>query len=135
MLPSVLTNTTEQYIVYVHWNEAHFTYLVHLCISYQCTLCQQHLRKRRKPSPNCIFTYMFVLFLFRSGATPMTLLNAGMLTDPQLPATASNACTTDARLGGIGRVPPPDKNPDHAGAPISYVLQTLCVGIYIYQID
>ena len=37
----------------------------------------------------------------------MTLLTVGALTDPQLPATASNVCTTDARLGGVGRVPPP----------------------------
>ena len=46
----------------------------------------------------------------------MTLLNAGMLTDPQLPGTASNVCTTDARLGGVGRVPPPNTNPGYAGA-------------------
>ena len=39
----------------------------------------------------------------------MTLLTAGALTDPRLPATASNVCTTDARLGGVGRVPPPPK--------------------------
>ena len=34
----------------------------------------------------------------------MILLTAGALTDPQLPARASNVYTTDARLGGIGRV-------------------------------
>ena len=28
---------------------------------------------------------------------------------------ASNVCTTDAWLGGIGRVPPPNKNPGYAG--------------------
>ena len=42
----------------------------------------------------------------------------GALTDPRLPATASNVCTTDARLGGVGRVPPPpppNKNPGYAG--------------------
>ena len=39
----------------------------------------------------------------------MTLLTAGALTDPRLPATASNVCTTDARLGGVGRVPPPQQ--------------------------
>ena len=39
----------------------------------------------------------------------MTLLTAGALTDPQLPATASNVCTTDARLGGVGRIPPQTK--------------------------
>ena len=36
----------------------------------------------------------------------MTLLTAGALTDPQLPATASNVCTTDERLGGVSQVPP-----------------------------
>ena len=34
----------------------------------------------------------------------MTLLTAGALTYPQLPATASNVCTTGARVGGVGRV-------------------------------
>ena len=37
----------------------------------------------------------------------MTQLTTGAFTDPQLPATASNLCTTDAWLGGVGRVPPP----------------------------
>ena len=46
--------------------------------------------------------YFFPIFI-------MTLLTAGALTDRQLPATASNVCTTDARLGGVGRVPPPTK--------------------------
>ena len=45
----------------------------------------------------------------------MTLLTAGALTNHQLPETASNVCTTDARLGGVGRVPPPNKNPGYAG--------------------
>ena len=39
----------------------------------------------------------------------MTLLTVGALTDPQLPATASNVCTTDARMCGIGRVTPQTK--------------------------
>ena len=56
-----------------------------------------------------------LLFLFRTGAPPMTLLTAGALTDPRLPATASHVCTTDARLGGVGRVPPPNKYPGYAG--------------------
>ena len=45
----------------------------------------------------------------------MTLLNDGALTDPQLPATASHWYTTDARLGDVGRVLPPNKNPGYAG--------------------
>ena len=51
-----------------------------------------------------------------SALTPMTLLTAGALTDPHLPATASIVCTTDVRLGGVGWVPPPNKNPGYAGA-------------------
>ena len=39
----------------------------------------------------------------------MTLLTAEALTDPQLPTTASNVCTTDARLGGVDRVRPQTK--------------------------
>ena len=54
----------------------------------------------------------------------MILLTAGVLTDPQLPTRASNVYTTDAgwvasagwhRPDGIGRVPPPNKNPGYAG--------------------
>ena len=62
-----------------------------------------------KTLPQMSFHLYFFLFLFRSGAPPMTLLTAGALTDPRLPATTSNVCTTDARLGGVGRVPPPPK--------------------------
>ena len=40
----------------------------------------------------------------------MTLLTAGTLTDPRLPATASIVCTIDARLGGVGRVSPKQKS-------------------------
>ena len=40
------------------------------------------------------FIYNFLLFLFRSGAPPMTLRTAGAL-------------ATDARLVGVGRVRPP----------------------------
>ena len=47
----------------------------------------------------------------------MTLLTAGALTDPKLPATASNVCTTDVRLDGVGRMPPQTKNPGYAGEP------------------
>ena len=45
----------------------------------------------------------------------MTLLTAGALTDPQLPATASNVCTTDATGGWV--VSAGCKNPGYAGAP------------------
>ena len=48
----------------------------------------------------------YLLLFVRSWAPLITLLIAGALTDIQQPATASNVCTTDARLGGVGRVPP-----------------------------
>ena len=47
--------------------------------------------------------YLFAFF-FAPGALPMTMLAAGALTDPQLPATASHVCATDEWLGGVGRV-------------------------------
>ena len=68
-----------------------------------------------KTLPQCHFKYFFAIFL-RSGTRLITLLTAGALTDIQLPATPSNVCTTDARLGGVDRVPPPpNKNLGYAG--------------------
>ena len=101
MSPSELTNTIEQFIVYVHRNEAHFTYIsvYHMNVSEADNIY--------KTLPQMSFHLYFLLFLFRSGAPPVTLLTAGALTDPRLPATASILCTTDARLDGVGRVPPP----------------------------
>ena len=100
MSPSELTNTIAQCFVYVHRNEAHFTYIYvyHTNVSEADNIYKD-------PPPNVISRIFFV-FLFRSGAPPITLLTAGALTDPRLPATASNVCTTDARLGGVGRMPP-----------------------------
>ena len=101
MSPSELTNTIEQFIVYVHRNEAHFTYIYvyHTNVSEATTFT--------KTLPQMSFHLYFLLFLFHSGAPSKTLLTAGALTDPRLSATASNVCTTDARLDGVGRVPPP----------------------------
>ena len=59
---------------------------------------------------NWSLLYFVAIFISLWGF-PMTLLTAGALTDPQLPAAASKVCTTDAWLGGVGRVPPPNKNP------------------------
>ena len=93
------------------WTVKWSTFHLHLCI-----WGWQHLQK---PSPKYHFIYILLLFLFRSGAPLMTLPTTGSLTDSQLPATVSNVCTTDARLGGVSRVfPPPNKNPGHAGAPL-----------------
>ena len=99
VLPSELTNTFEQFIVYVHRNEAHFTYIyVYHTNVFEAGNIFKNL-------PKCNFTYLFLQFLFRSGAPPMTLLTAGALTalpDPQLPVTAS---TCAPLLHGW--VPPP----------------------------
>ena len=84
------------------------TFHPHLCISYQCIWGWQ--LTFTKTLPQMSFHLYFLLLLFR-----MTLLTAGALTDPRLPATASNVCTTDARLGGVGRMLPPNKNPGYAG--------------------
>ena len=99
MKTTELTNTIEQFIVYVHRNEAHLTYIY----VYYHTNVSEADNIYKNPPPNVISP----IFLFRSGAPPMTLLTAGALTDPRLPATASNVCTTDARLGGVDRVPLP----------------------------
>ena len=52
--------------------------------------------------------YIFAIFISLWGSTHDSAdCWTGALTDPRLPATASNVCTTDTRLGGLGRVPPP----------------------------
>ena len=83
MSPSELTNTIEQFIVYVHRNEAHFTYIYvyHTNVSEADNIY-------KNPPPNVISPIFFAYFLFRSGAPPMTLLTAGALTVPRQPATA-----------------------------------------------
>ena len=78
----------------------------HISPTFMCII-PMYLRRLTtftKTLPQISFHLYFLLFLFRSGAPPMTLLTAGALTDPRLPATASNVCTTDARLGGVGPV-------------------------------
>ena len=107
-VPSELTNTIEQFLVYVHRNEAPFTYIVYIIPMYS------RLPTFTKTLPQMSFPLKKILF-FRSGASPMTLLTAGALIDPHMPATASNVCTNDVRLGDVGRVPPPNKNPGYAG--------------------
>ena len=54
--------------------------------------------------------YFFAIFISLWGSTHDSAdCWTGALTDPRLPATASNVCTTDGRLGGVGRVTPPPK--------------------------
>ena len=86
----------------------------------------------KNTSPKWNFTYIYLQFF---AIFSMILLTAGARTDPQLPARASNMYTTDARLGGIGRVasngwrrpggidrvPPPNKNPGYAGVCIQVI--------------
>ena len=110
LAPSELTNTIEQFIVYVHQNEAHFNYIYvyHTNVSEADNIY-------KNPPPNVI-SPIFLLFLFSSGAPPMTLLTAGALTDPQLPATASIcARLMQGWVASAGWPPPPNKNPGYAG--------------------
>ena len=76
MLPSELTNAIEQFIVYVHRNEAHLTYI---CVYHTNVFEADNIYKN--PPPNAISPKKN-LILFRSGAPPMTLLTAGAFTDP-----------------------------------------------------
>ena len=73
MFPSELTNTIQQLIVYVHRNEAHFTYIY--------VYLRLHDNMYKNPPPNAISPIFVLLFLLRSWAPPMTLLTAGALTD------------------------------------------------------
>ena len=68
-----------------------------------------------KTLPQNVISHIYLCYFFRTVAPPMILLTAGVLTEPQIPATASNVCANDAWLGGVGRVPPPNKNPGYAG--------------------
>ena len=75
--------------------------------------------------------HRFFDYFFRSGAPLITLPTAGVLTDLQLPATASNVCMTDAKLGGVGQVPPPNKNPGYAGGLSAYsYVYLIVVGLH-----
>ena len=114
MSPSELTNTIEQFIVYVHRNEAHFTYIY----VYHTNVSEaDNIYKNLPPNVMSFHLYFFAIFISLWGSTHDSAdCWTGALTDPRLPATASNVCTTDARLGGVGRVPPPpNKNPGYAG--------------------
>ena len=98
MLPSELRNTIEQFIGMKHIFS--YIYVYHTNVFEADNIY-------KNPPPNVISPIFVLLFLFCSGAPSITLLTAGALTDPQLPATASNVCTTDARLGGVGWVASP----------------------------
>ena len=79
------------------WNTFHLHF--NIAYIYQCIWGWKHLQKL---SPKCKFIY---IFLFRSGAPPMTLLTGGALTDPSCPQRVHHWCMA----GGGG------KNPGYAG--------------------
>ena len=64
--------------------------------------------------------YIFLLFLFRSGAPPMTLLTAGALTDPQLPAQVQTCARLMQGWVASAVCPPPTKS--------SFFFSRLCAG-------
>ena len=91
VLPSELTNTvtniTEQFNVYVHRNEAHFTYIF---VSHQCTT----LRTFTKPLPHVIFTYLFCYFnsLFGSTHDSADYWSAHSAPRPHMPVRQLREC-------------------------------------------
>ena len=78
----------------------------------------------KKPPPNVISPIVFfAIFISLWGSTQSRLCWLPERSYRQLPATVSNVCTTDARVGGVGRVPPPpNKNPGYSGGPASRLL-------------
>ena len=83
--------------MYVHRNEAHFTYIyVYHTNVFEADNIYKNL-------PQMSFHLYFLLFLFRSGAPPMTLLTVGAHTDPPASNVVSAGC-------------PPNTNPGYAGA-------------------
>ena len=63
MSPSELTNTIEQFIVYVHRNEAHFTYIY----VYHTNVSLADIYK--DPPPNVISPIFFAIFISLWGST------------------------------------------------------------------
>ena len=77
------------------------TFHIHLCI-----WGWQHLQK--KPPPNVISPIIcFAILISLWGSTQSRLCWMLERSYRQLPATVSNVCTTDVRVGGVGLVPPP----------------------------
>ena len=76
MLPSELTNTIEQFIVYVHRNEAHFAYIY----VYHTNVFEADSVYKKRPLN--VISSIFVANFISRGAPPMKLLTVGALTDP-----------------------------------------------------
>ena len=62
-----------------------------------------------KTLPKCHFTHIFSYFYFALGLHPRLCWLRDRSHIPMLFATVSTVCTTDARLAGVGRVPPPQQ--------------------------
>ena len=101
MLPSELKNTIEQFMLYVHRNETHLTYID----VYQSNVFEAD-NIYKNPPPNVISPIFCLLFLISLWGSIHD--SAECWSAHRSPAAASNVCTTDARLGGVGRVPPPE---------------------------
>ena len=93
MLPSELTNTIQQFIMYVHRNEAHFIYIY---VYHTSVFEADDIYKN--PPPNVISPIFVGNFYFALGlhSTHDYADCWGALSDPQLPTTTSNV--SSARL-------------------------------------
>ena len=121
-----LTDTIEQFIVYVHRNEAHFTYV--------CIWGWQHLQK---PSLKCHFTYIFCYFYFALGLHPWLrwLLECSQI--PSCPRQLQKcARLMQGWVASAGCLP--NKNPGYAGVTeinflIIYLLSYLYLSMYLLK--
>ena len=100
-----MTNTIEQFIVYVHRNEAHFTY-IYVYHTNDNVFEADSIYILLNLPPNVI-SHIFFTQRVDPWHDSVDCYSA-QIPDPPLPATASNVCATDAWLGGVGQVPPPN---------------------------
>ena len=107
MLPSELTNTIEMFIVYVHRNEAHFTYIY---VYHTNVFEADNIFKN--PPPNVI-SRIFLLFFPALGSTHNS---ADCWSAHRSPAARDSfKRLMQGCVHGVGLVPPP--NPGYAGDP------------------
>ena len=93
MLPSVLTNTIEQFIVYVHRNEAHFTYIMYIIPM------DLKLTTFTKTLPQMSFhLYLFAIFISLWGSTN-DYVDWWSAHGPPAARDSFNVCTTDYKAG------------------------------------
>ena len=108
-LTNTVTNTIEQFNVYVHRNEAHFTYIY----VYHTNVFDADTIVKNPPKLSFHLGLSVLLFLISfSGSTHDSADCWSTHMAARSPAsheTASNVCTNDALLGGVGRVAPQTK--------------------------